>query len=647
MKIVSLLPLLPLLFSSLSLSSCTSGNDIRSQKEIEGLGYQKIDFSWQCGDKETGNDYFYYKDAFFGEDASKLNLSFAHVGYAWALSNFAAGTSKGDYTHQDVNAAALSKSIGFDSFESNEFFKQKPSVESLGISCAKKSLSLEEGKATAILVGIRGAGYEAEWGSNFTLGQAGDHPGFNAAADRVVSYVNGFIDKHNISGNIKILVSGYSRAAATTNLFAGKIDNSLTNGTPLLRNSVKFDKDDVFAYCFEPPAGAIREDYSLDSNAYSNIHCFINPNDLVPLVAPNEYGFARFGNQYFYPNSLSTLDYQGKEDKMLRFLNEMLSVGHSKYGGYAISSFVPHAPDSHGSFFAKDTSKINWTVENEVRHLISSLANSGLKSRQNFFLTIQSGLINTIKLVYEKGPEGEATPFSLFAKALVKELLNIEMSKSLIDDLTIEELHPYFTTDFTPFLIRAFHSFMPELDLSIIQEIASGLSGLFVGVAEVAFEEPSLISSMIDMHNLAAMSHAHYPEINYFWLKAYDPLIYKEPIPANFKQSWSRICLNEVNDVEVFDSKSNLVMKIEKDVPVDLHNDYVYGVRQISRSPFYEFYLPGDQTYTVRAASTTRDITSWIFSIFDTDKACERFFLPKSMEEKESDVYEIIIPNIY
>lgn len=630
MKKHSLLLLLPLLSSLVPLSSCGEDRSLVPEAEVKAKGYERIDFSWQCNDQKQAKDSIYYSDSFFSAPASQLNISFARVGYAWALSNFAYGIEKGDYSHQTEAAKNLATSIGFSDFESNDDFKVKPSTYSIGLTAARKNMELNNREYTVLLLGIRGAGYEAEWASNFTIGENGWHTGFLDASNEATSFLSQYIDNHRISGNIKIMVSGYSRAGATTNLFAASLNNRKTPFNP----NVAYAKDDIYAFCFEPPKGGNVGEEDMNGEKHSNIHCFLNPNDLVPLVAPTEFGFARFGKQYYYPSSKIDLDYEKNERKMLYFLEQMIANGHRSYGRYAISSFSPHSPDEKGAYFGEDKKKINYTVENEVQNLIHILGTIGIQGRDGFYQKVQKGLIDTIGLVYSEPTKDGEKPFDLASKKLIEQLLNLKLSKALLDDLLIQPLHPFFATDFVPFLMRAFHEALPNMEPSVIREIASGLSGLVVGMSEVAFFEPWLIFSLIDLTNLSAITQSHFPEINYFWLKAMDPLVYQDPIEWNFDKTWQKVSFGFATFAEVKDQSGKTIMKIENGYPVDYHNGYSYGIRTVNEKDLYEFYFPADEEYKIVVKATDKDAVYVTHSYYDNSLSEEVLI--------ESDILESI-----
>ena len=85
---------------------------------------------------------------------------------------------------------------------------------------------------------------------------------------------------------IKVWISGYSRAAAVSNVTAGTLVN-----TGFLH------KEDVYAYTFATPAAILEP----PKEGYENIFNIIDPADLAPQVMPAEWGYGRYGADLFLP----------------------------------------------------------------------------------------------------------------------------------------------------------------------------------------------------------------------------------------------------------------------------------------------------------------------------------------------------------
>lgn len=155
-------------------------------------------------------------------------------------------------------------------------------------------------------IAVRGAGYESEWYGNTSVGKSGEHEGFAIAADQVFEQVQNYIRDYGLtdevdSGKVKFWIAGYSRAGATSNLTAKRLIEAYCDGT----------SNQVYAYCFEAPKGGMNSAMKLDTpEKYYSIHNCINKADAVPLVAPEEMGFIRYGVDHYVPGDPDAGDVQ-------------------------------------------------------------------------------------------------------------------------------------------------------------------------------------------------------------------------------------------------------------------------------------------------------------------------------------------------
>ena len=148
------------------------------------------------------------------------------------------------------------------------------------------------GTDTLVAVPIRGGGYGGEWGSNFhvtydwTYSQYVNHLGFESAAKKAKMAVQEYLDSQDIKGDVKIWLVGYSRGAAVANMLGHYLAEEATPG------GIRIQRKNLYAYTFATPAG-VSETYMDDSD--TNIFNFVSPVDIVPMVAPAQWGFGRYG----------------------------------------------------------------------------------------------------------------------------------------------------------------------------------------------------------------------------------------------------------------------------------------------------------------------------------------------------------------
>ena len=164
----------------------------------------------------------------------------------------------------------------FDHFHLSSGYEDEPTTTSIGYAFAHKSFYGRD----LISVSIRGFGYGLEWSDNFNLGLTGEHAGFAARADEVNTALKTYVeDNLYVPANTTILLTGYSRGGAVANLLAKRLNDE----------EAVAKKEKIYAYTFECPKGGI------EGGDYKNIFNVFSSGDLIPLFAPAEYGFVRYG----------------------------------------------------------------------------------------------------------------------------------------------------------------------------------------------------------------------------------------------------------------------------------------------------------------------------------------------------------------
>ena len=208
---------------------------------------------------------------------------------------------------KEQNVRDFLSACGFSGIECTELNK-RPTNDSIGYTLASKDITVWNADSqknetyTLIAVGVRGAGYGQEWASNISIGDpatgampaSGRHWGFEDGAQKVCGAISTYLRQHNISGQVKYWVTGFSRAAAVANLVAGYLTDE--GGT------YKTQPKDVYGYTWECPQAAKKTD-SPDTNFtnYKNIHNILNPMDAVPKVSPDAFEHQRLGVDYQMP----------------------------------------------------------------------------------------------------------------------------------------------------------------------------------------------------------------------------------------------------------------------------------------------------------------------------------------------------------
>ncbi len=345
---------------------------------------------WLCWDGD-GDVYtpFIFEPSFFATSSMKYNPHLATFGCCVALASFNAdgnGGADGSYSNEQRNIRSLLNQIGMGSASDaataynyqcdgyrvegrkagnvawNSYYEEKPNFKSdrdpqcsIGLCAGWRRIKVSGKNYNLVVMGIRGGNYGVEWAGNLTAGETGNHKGFQEAADQASRFLKAHIREWGLSGKTKILICGYSRAAATANLTAGNIvryaiekgaSRNEKNGYYLggyFSKQIEIYQSDLYAYCYEAPAGVLAEsdaDKTAVHKDYSNIHSIINPCDLVPKVMPSAWNFTRYGVDKLLPGPADRALYLKGRDNM-RARQKAISL-HKKNGkefNYTLDTF--------------------------------------------------------------------------------------------------------------------------------------------------------------------------------------------------------------------------------------------------------------------------------------------------------------------
>ena len=214
----------------------------------------------------SGLGYVYYSDDYFASPGTEENEHLRTLSLAFAAS--VAETEEGEGGIYD-----LYKGAGFDmECLESENMESNDTVDAIGTFISHKQTEY----GPVIAVSVRGVDYGAEWANNFTIGKAGDAEGFSQSSLKVVERIRAYEEKYDLNG-AKIWINGFSRGAAVADM-TGKFLNE---------HHAEFgiEKEDIYVYCYAVPRSSKRE------TKYENIHDYIDPNDLIPKLPPEQWGF--------------------------------------------------------------------------------------------------------------------------------------------------------------------------------------------------------------------------------------------------------------------------------------------------------------------------------------------------------------------
>lgn len=327
-----------------------------------------------------------YSDYYFDDSAYEFNHNLATMSLCFATA--AMVSDGGPYSDKHPEGAySMFKKIEFNQVEDFGYNK-KPEKNS--IACVFANKPMDDG-SIVIAVGIRGGGYEGEWGGNFNIGTGVNHEGFDIAKNAVLDYLNRYIKENNDkadfnSHKVKFWVTGYSRSAAVANLVAAELNNYSTTGNSIYDeiNKLDFDAEGIYAYTFETPRNT-RNSNKAD-HFYDNIFNIVNPIDPVPMVAPSAWGYGRFGRDCYLPSKNT---YNNYSELCSRMKESYKRIAGKDY----IESFKFYEIQWDGDL--KENPNIG--QESFVSYLLNTmLASEIIKSPEEFYNKYQSAIMDIV-----------------------------------------------------------------------------------------------------------------------------------------------------------------------------------------------------------------------------------------------------------
>ena len=227
---------------------------------------------------------YYYSDDYFLRHAVIMNPHLRTLSLIFCMTCFPSMEAQ-NYDRVYRNAEQFLTENGFSDFQVNPDYEKAPTKDTLAMLVAHKVLTDRDGEVSLVVVGLRGAGYGDEWASNLILEEKGPAAGFYDCMHYANAYLKEYLESlgEKLRPRVKYWISGYSRVAGVSNLLGAWIDKHA--------RKYRTETGDIFVYTFEGPACASKD----DRRPYPSIHNTVNPHDLVPRVAPDVWGFRRYG----------------------------------------------------------------------------------------------------------------------------------------------------------------------------------------------------------------------------------------------------------------------------------------------------------------------------------------------------------------
>ena len=306
---------------SVSLSSPeNSANEADDFVYIEGVSYTR-GTSASYGDIPV---YYHYSDAYFrdreeiAEDGTKLENAFIYDESLSSISATAAtaswptrfhSTDEDEYKYMSRNAQDLMRQLGFENIQINDLYESDPEINGVMLIAGEKKV-VYNGKEYTLIAIFPDAGTKyPEWPMNIELGEDDYHEGFYYGASEVyLPFLSDYIEKNNISGDIKIWSSSVSRGAGVVNTAGGLLDMAIDEEelSRYLPAGVTLEKKNMYFYTFGCPSTVSKDiTWIQDDNGkyierktdFNNIHSLLNAYDFVLQAVGDEWDMDVFGDK--------------------------------------------------------------------------------------------------------------------------------------------------------------------------------------------------------------------------------------------------------------------------------------------------------------------------------------------------------------
>ena len=528
-----------------------------------------------------------YDDAYFSLDNATYHSEIALPSYATAMSTIC---SDRDYSERDGFLLDLWKKEGFTSFYVSDSFKQKPNLDTIGYAFAHKTIALDDGPAHLLAITIRSGTYEGEWASNITLGFEGDAKGMADSASIVYQDLLSYVQAEDYKGKVKFWLSGYSRGGSVANILAGTLLDALEEGNFV--NGVTSNCKDVYAYCFEPIACANTETHDVHNARYQGVKNVINFNDPMPHVIPAGWGFARFGEDLYYPDRLTDIRFSyGLRERLLAHYR--YEEGGHRHTPYTVDEWKFF--DVGPSVAAEENlprDSLFPSIGRVARILCNNLAST--LTRPMYAGIIEPGLRDLIAAFMGLNP---AVNESLITPDMLLNVISSYVSvRNLLFELQQGEAGAFFM-DMRIFLYEFFGANKENFDA--VKDLCDSNYFLFYAIPAIFVTRKDLALQCFYRDNLTKLFQCHYTELNYSFTRSCDKRLYGQDACELNDGTYYLLHVEGAKDIVVEDERYGTLFSYQ--------NGTMSGRIAAERlhDGSVDIYLPKNGIYSYRCRSTS------------------------------------------
>ena len=252
----------------------------------------------------------YYTDDVFKTDSYFYNTSLASMSYTVCNTTYSADGDDSQARTRHLREYLTDN--GFTDFDFNDDFRPDAGSESSAVACAHKKIVADGREYTLLAVlprsGTTSVEVERVMGLSKNYDDTGDFYAYTEANARIENFVNEYIKKYNISGNIKLWTTGYSGGACIDDLFAARL---IRDPESVLGSGVSLRPQDLYCYSFASMRVASLNGDCKDP-VYDYIHNVFDGTDVTSSI-PTADRFGRYGRDYSFVSL-------GNKQKMLDLL---------------------------------------------------------------------------------------------------------------------------------------------------------------------------------------------------------------------------------------------------------------------------------------------------------------------------------------
>jgi hypothetical protein len=332
------------------------------------------------------------------------------------------------------------------------------------------------------------------------------------------------IEEYDITGDVKLWITGYSRGAAVANVIAGRLDTAIANGEKPLGDDIDLTKHGLYCYTFATPTTIQHDDESpIDPRSadYNNIKSVIMYGDVIPKMFFEGLGFERYGIDVTMSDPASE-NYEEDKVRAMGYYNEFSYQLDTDT--YFLDGFTPYRIDLNalltgGDLISLDPHAPYTDIDQALDVEFNEM--SEIMEGRDWYVDNVEGLMTQIYDVIC----GDDYSYSLdtFINILVRLTMNrgdTHLVNMMMDVLMNKDISDYLIDDIELILT------VLERDVAQAADIADGISDLVLLFRGILFSGNSAILNALATigMNMGFMTYGHIAHTYQSWIWVYDPI---------------------------------------------------------------------------------------------------------------------------